>query len=348
MLETIREYALDRLAASGESSEIARRHLAWFRDLAGQAEPHFVELDQVRWADRFDLERDNVRLALWNALESRDAEAGLTLGAPLWRFWLMRGYAREGRQWLEQLLALEPSAPPSVRARALLSLGGLTYWLSDVDATDRAYGAAVGLYREIGDRSGEAEALYDLAYVPVMRAQLEESRDRFEAVMALALQLGRTDIVARSKVALSFHRSAFGDSAAGLPLLEEAVTFFRGSGNVVDLSWTVATIGNAQRMLGHYPDALAAYQESLQLSRAVHNEAGAGAVLRQIGALEASVGHHASAVRLLSASAAVRERTGSSAPNALSQLGDLEGTARVSRRGDIPVDCRGGAGNEPG
>ena len=69
MLETIREYGLDRLSASGESNEIAQRHLAWFRDLAGQAEPHFVELDQVRWADRFDLDRDNVRLALWNALK---------------------------------------------------------------------------------------------------------------------------------------------------------------------------------------------------------------------------------------------------------------------------------------
>jgi tetratricopeptide (TPR) repeat protein len=212
----------------------------------------------------------------------------------------------------------------------LLSLGGLTYWLSDVDATDRAYRAAVDLYRDIGDRSGEAEALYDFAYVPVMSGQLEESRARFEGAMALALELGRTDIVARCKVALSFHRSAAGDSAAGLPLLEEAVTFFRGSGNLVDLSWTVATIGNAHRMLGHYSEALAAYQESLHLSRALHNEAGAGAVLRQVGALEMSVGHHSSAVRLLSASAAVQERTGSSAPVALSQLGDLEGAARTS------------------
>ena len=112
----------------------------------------------------------------------------------------MRGYAREGRQWLEQLLALEPSTQPSVRARALLSRG-LTYWLSDVEATDRAYRAAVALYREIGDRNGEVEALYDFAYVPVMSGQLEESRARFEAAMALALELGRTDIVARSKVA---------------------------------------------------------------------------------------------------------------------------------------------------
>lgn len=330
MLETIRDYGLNRLSASGEAPDIARRHLAFFRDLAEQAEPHFLEVDQARWSDRFDSDHDNVRRALNTSLEVRDADAGLRLGAALWRFWLVRGSTREGREWLERLLTIEPSATPSVRAHALLSLGGLTYWLSDVDATERAYRSAVALYRGIGDRQGEAEALYDLAYVPVMRTQLEQSRAAFEANLTLAREVGRPDLAARDQVALGSLASIFGDHSSALPMLEAAVRFLRTSGNAIDLAWAMASIGSAHRRLGHYPQALEATREALRVNRALRNEAGGGAVLEQMAGLETSLGRYSKAVRLLGATAALRDRTGSTPPSALTQVGDIEGAGRAA------------------
>ena len=117
MLETIREYGRDRLAASGESDEVGLRHLHFYRDLAEMAEPELVGPDQAAFLDRLELEHDNLRDALRRAVDRRYAEAGLRLAAALWRFWFQRGYLREGRAWLQALLALEPDSPSPARAR---------------------------------------------------------------------------------------------------------------------------------------------------------------------------------------------------------------------------------------
>jgi predicted ATPase len=159
MLETIREYARDRLEAGGSLDKIGRRHLQYYRDLAELAEPHFLGSDQVSWLDRFEREHPNVRAALSNALEANDAESGLCLGAALWRFWFQRGYLHEGRSWLEALLALGPEAVSATRAKGYAALGGLTYWLADTDATERAYESAVRLYQKIGDHKAGRGAL---------------------------------------------------------------------------------------------------------------------------------------------------------------------------------------------
>src|SRR3712207_6838756 len=106
MLETIREYALERLEASMEAEEIQQRHLRFYLAFAEAAAPELIGRDQGRWLEQLDREHDNLALALQTAIEERQVEVAARLAAALWRFWWMRGYLTEGRRWLAQVLGM--------------------------------------------------------------------------------------------------------------------------------------------------------------------------------------------------------------------------------------------------
>jgi tetratricopeptide (TPR) repeat protein len=337
MLETIREYGHDRLEADDTLDVIAARHLGYYRDLAEVAEAGFLGPEQVSWLDRFEREHDNVRAALSRALATRDAENGLRLAAALWRFWLQRGYLREGRAWLEAMLALEPDIISPIRVRGFTAVGGLAYWLSDADATESAYEASVRISRQLGDRDAEAEALYNLAFVPVMRGDYPESRRRFEASLALAAEIGRPDLVAQNHGRLGVVEAIGGDPHGGLRLLEEALRFFRSADDRFQIAWTVGETGRVHRLLGQHREARARYVEGLRMHTAARNLPGIGATLDSFAALESENGRHTDALRLMGASAALTSTTGASAPLMFTEVEGVEENARQTL-GDEAVE----------
>ena len=330
MLETIREYGQDRLEADDTVDGIGARHIDYYRDLAEVAEAHFMVPEQVAWLDRFEREHDNVRAALSRVLEVADAgtETGLRLAAALWHFWLQRGYLREGRAWLEALLSLQFEFPSPIRAKAYTALGGLAYWLSDAEATENAYESAVRISSQTGDRDAEAEALYNLAFVPVMRGDYPESRRRFEASLGLATELRRPDLVAQSKARLGVVEAIGGDPQSGLRLLEEALRFFRIAGDRFQIAWTLGETGRARRLVGQLREGRASYVEALQMHRETRNLPGIGASLDSIAALESENGRHTEAMRLMGASATLTSTTGASAPLMFTRVEDVEESAR--------------------
>ena len=117
MLETIREYALERLAARGDGDAVRRRHAEYYLALAEEAEPGLLGPQQREWLERLDAERDNIRAALTWAVDAGEADVGLRIGAALWRFWQLRSLEQEGRERLQELLALG-SGSPATRAKA--------------------------------------------------------------------------------------------------------------------------------------------------------------------------------------------------------------------------------------
>jgi predicted ATPase/class 3 adenylate cyclase len=328
MLETIREYGRDRLQAGGRLEEIGRRHLEYFRDLAERAEPHFVDADQTAWLDRFEREHDNVRAALGRAIDAGEVEDGLRLAAALWRFWFQRGYLREGRGWLDDLLAAGPDNPSAARAKGYTALGGLAYWLSDVEATEAAYASAVRVYAAIGDREGQAEALYNLAFVPVLRRDPEESRVRFDASLALAREIGRSDLVAKSQMGIGLSGVISDDPRAALELFEESLSYFRSVGDQFHIGDVLTGVAQAHRLLGHYQAGRDAYVEALRIFTEARNLPSIGMTLQEIAALESSAGRHIEAIRLIGAADALREATGASAPIVLMRMGTVEADAR--------------------
>ena len=334
MLNTIREFARERLEEDPSRPQIERRHLAYFTDLAEQGERYFLGADRTKWLERFEREHDNVRGALRAAIDAGPVEEGVRLAAALWRFWFQRGYLREGRAWLEQLLRLETDRANAVRAKAYEALGGLTYWLADAEATQVAYESAVQLYRLIGDREAEAEAMYNMAFVPVMREDLDGSRQRFAGSLALAREVGRADLIAKNQHSLGITLREAGDPQAAMSLLEEAATFFRKADDRFQLAWTLGEIAATQHATGEWSTAWTGWLEALGLFADARALPLVGASLESASTFASIEGRHAEAVRLAAAGSALSAATGAAAP------------LMLARRGDAVLAARRAIGNE--
>jgi predicted ATPase/class 3 adenylate cyclase len=329
MLETIHEYGRDALEADGDLDQIAGRHLAFYRDLAQTAETehYFLGDDQQYWLDRFEHEHDNIRAALRWALETRAAEDGLVLAAAMWRFWLQRGYIREGRPVLEALLAMEPDRVSVARSKGYSALGGISYWQGDIEATELAYDSALDLARKLGDLDREAEALYDWAYLPVLRGNVAESIVRFEASIAFALRVNRPDVVAESQNSLGVMLSRIDQPEAAFAMLEQALVHARG-GDRFQLEWTLGQVAQVEWVLGRYRDARMHQLESLRMNAEARNLPGLQASLSSIAALESLEGRHREAARLLGVSRTLSSKSGALAPQIFTQARDVEAGAR--------------------
>ena len=177
MLETVREYALERLAASGELDAVRRRHAEYYIELADAAEPNLRRADQAAWLARLDRERDNGRVALEWCIEQGAVEWGLRLGGALWSYWRVRGEVGEGRTRLEHLLAMPGTEEPSAaRAKVLVGAGAFARQRSDFAGASALLDEAVALARRVGDRRLAAEALNWLVMVACNQSDYERAR----------------------------------------------------------------------------------------------------------------------------------------------------------------------------
>jgi hypothetical protein len=188
LLETIREYALERLEAQGEAEEIGRRHAAYFLALAEEAEPRLAGTEQWAWLDR---ELGNLRAALAWARTVGALELGLRLAVALANFWEERGHVREGREWLESLvrgLAARDDRPrlATLCARALATTAWMAFLQGDYDGAAES----LALYRELGDGSDLAYALGALAGLAADRGEVERARALCEDSVSRFRQLG--------------------------------------------------------------------------------------------------------------------------------------------------------------
>jgi len=174
MLETIREYGLEHLQSIGEAGDAHRQHAAYFLALAEASARYLETADQAVWLDRLELDKDNLRAALRWAVTNGEAEQGLRLGGALWLFWFIRGELGEGREWLEDLLALAgEGADRAARARALLGAATLARYQGDYAAAGSLAHEALNLERELGNRRGVADTMATLGYVALFEGQFE-------------------------------------------------------------------------------------------------------------------------------------------------------------------------------
>lgn len=184
LLETIREFGLERLAESGESEKLRSAHAAFFLSLAERAEPELRQAGQGHWFDVLELEHDNFRAALAWAVEGRQSGVALGIGAALWRFWMTRGYLSEGRRWLERALEDE-TAPLPQRAAALSAAGSLAEHQNDFEPAEALHRQALAAWRAAGDRKNVGAALDSLGNVAHDRGNYEEAIGLHEQALAV-------------------------------------------------------------------------------------------------------------------------------------------------------------------
>ena len=310
MLETIREYAAERLAASGEEGPVRARHASFFAALGDRAELGFHGPEEVTWRRRLEADHGNLRAALaWG--EEHDAELMLRLAGALWRFWWI--HLTEGRAWLKRaLVACDTEVPDSLRVKALGTASIVASMQGDAGSGDTLGREAVALADQSGDLAGRVWGLLMLSFADRCRGDHEESVAHAEAAVAQARALDEDGLPpflrAFTLNRLGHEAYELGNYSRAEAVLEEALESWRRLGNPWGISIVLGKLADVAQARGDVARAATLYGENLDYwSQA--NELGALEILTGLARLVAK-GHAESAVRLFAAAEAVQTRIG--------------------------------------
>lgn len=292
MLETIREYALEQLAASEEAEEIQTTHVAHYLALAEEAEPELNGAEQRAWLGRLEAEHSNLRAVLQRSLERGDQETALRLGGAMWRFWLSQGHLSEGRRWLENALAGDDGVPLSVRAKALNGAGVLAHYQSDYGRAVELCGESLQLSRRLEDKRGIAAALDGLALVARTGGRYAAARGMYEEGREIFRELGDEWSVAHSLHYEGISVWQQGKHAEARPLLEESLKLYRELGDRQGIAGVLHLLRVAQ---DDPATARALCEESLDICREIGDKRGMARGLIGLGEVAYGQGDHAAA-----------------------------------------------------
>ena len=246
LLETIREYGLEALAASGELESTRQAHAEYYFHLAQQAESELVGPQATAWLERLEREQDNLRATMQWSLEpahiQRDPELALRLGQALAEFWMVRGPYREGQIFLEQALTANQEGATVLRARVLRTAADFRNLLDDVDRAEALCQESLALSRTLGDTRSIISGLALLAYIARNNGgHYQLARSLAEESLALARELGEKEIIAERLVDLADQVCVLGEYHEGQPLFEESLALFRELGNKRGLAHCLRT-----------------------------------------------------------------------------------------------------------
>jgi predicted ATPase/class 3 adenylate cyclase len=339
MLETIREYAGELLAATNDEAPTMRRHAEHYLALAHEGESHLTADDQVLWLDRFEHEHDNLQAALRWTVEVGQPERGMAAAAAMWRFWHQRWYLFVGRSWLERLLSAAGAAETAAVAKAHVAAGGLAYWQGEYQAAKRHYEESLRIAQGIGDRAAVAEAIYNLAFTPAQVASTH-SQDEwwadapeqialFQDALARFEELGDVAGVAKTKGNMALILAGTGDLDSAAAMVGEAIESYRILHDRFHLADSLLAYGHGMQLLGRDETARAAFVEALCLVDAADNRAAVAVALDCLAALESKRSRHRDAVRLFGSAQQIRRGVEGGYPLASSAVTGIDPLAEA-------------------
>ena len=264
-LEMVRQYGLERLRQSGEADWLRDRHLAFFHELARRAEPELTRADQVAWLNRLHREHDNLRSALeWSLAAPERRDQSLGLAAALSWFWIKRGYLREGQQWLERALAAGDTAPPALRARALMGLGNMTFFQGDHPRTQRVLEESATLGRAVGDLVVVAISAGMRAMASLEAGNLAECARLADEGRAAGLAVGDGLAQGPSLSCLAYQALYERDFDRAVGLHEENLALMRTHGEKWGMGIVLLDLGLLRIVQQRYEEARALSGEALR------------------------------------------------------------------------------------
>jgi non-specific serine/threonine protein kinase len=290
LLETIREYALERLEAAGETEAVRRRHALWFRDLAEQAAPELQGPHLLAWLDRLEREHANLRAAVRWCQAQGEVELGLRLAGALREFWRHRGQPTEARAWLAALLALPGAGVVSAaRALALYGAGALAYYQGDHAAASALLEQSANTCQELPDLPGRARALGLLSVV-----RLRQDDPAAQALAEEAVALARAAGDAHALDATLYYLGAAiarTSPAEAQAVFAESLALSRKTGDDWSRSAVLGAAAGAARATGDLPAARALYAEALAIRRRLGSPRAVAIVVHNQASLAADEGN---------------------------------------------------------
>ncbi|HLZ60541.1 MAG TPA: tetratricopeptide repeat protein [Ktedonosporobacter sp.] len=314
MLETIREYGQECLDASGENGATKQAAVMYYLTLAERAEPHLASKEQRIWLQRLEQAYDDLRAVLSWLIEQEEATQSLRLACALWRFWWMKGRVTEGRNWLEQALALEQTgeagAMALVRARALSALGTLAGQQGGLEHAERLCRESLTLSRQLGDTQSIITALWMLGY-------MAREKSDYSVAWTLAhesLQLSRdTDNIPGITFSLETLAAVALDQGKyqqARTLIKEGLALSRQVGDNWETARSLWLLALAQLFQGNIVKAQRLFEESLALSREMNDKRGSAYSLVMLGYVAYFQGQQSHMYALMQEALAFHKATG--------------------------------------
>lgn len=283
MLETIREYARERLEFSDDADVVRHRHARYMLELAGAAARELSGADQGAWLNRLESEQDNLRAALHAWRELGEASNALRLAAALWHFWWQRGYLTEGRFWLEATLAAGEDADAATRADAHDGAGALAEAQGDLPAAAIHHEAALDLRRHLGDRRGEARSLIDFGIIADKMGDPHRAVALYQQALTLSREADDRPRIAACLANLGFVLLDLGDHQEAAASFRESSDLFRALDDRRNLSYTLGGLGNLAFLAGDFAGAAAIQEESLRVLRELGDRQGIADAVADLG-----------------------------------------------------------------
>jgi predicted ATPase/DNA-binding XRE family transcriptional regulator len=350
MLETIREYALGRLAERGEIERARLRHAEYYASFAQAAGPELSGPEQNLWLDQVAREHDNVRSALRWTLDRGDAQTAARIAGEMWRFWWVRGFFSEGRAWLDEVLGQSQAIDLALKATVLRGAGTLAHVQGDFLRGQSLFEESLALYREQDDKQGIADVLTSLSNTAMGLNDLGRAQAYLEEGLALYRELGNTHSIAVSLSQLGnvaylaeqhtlagtryaeslalfrelsdTHRAAVvlhnlgevsyyqGEYARARGFHEESLGLFRELGSTYGIAYALTSAGKCAQAGGDSTQAKSLHGEALALFQTMGCKPEVAQCLIGIAHAEVAEGRHERAVKMLGASEAALENLG--------------------------------------
>ncbi len=312
MLETIREYALAKLDEADDAVLVRRRHAAYYLQMADAAEPALAGSEQLAWLQRLEREHDNLRAALAWSIAQDEVETALLLGRALWRFWYIRGYASEGRGWLEAALAKSVGRAAAARARALNSVGVLTWYQGDYVAARQFLEEGLATHRQLDYKLGISSTLNNLGLVALSQGEYERAKPLFDESLAIVRGLGDNTAISATLDNLGRVAMHQGDYALATARCTESLALKRTLGDDRGVAFSLNSLGRIAYLKGD-PAAESLFVQSLRLYQELGSRQGVAEVNGNLGLVALRLGDYSQAARLLRDSLTAHQELGNKA-----------------------------------
>ncbi|HSH21959.1 MAG TPA: tetratricopeptide repeat protein, partial [Candidatus Caenarcaniphilales bacterium] len=269
LLETVRQYAQDKLIESGEAESVHRLHRDWYLALAASARPAFFQGPEPQaWLARLAREHDNLRAALqWTHEDPHGADAELRMVSSLWRFWEIRGHVAEGRNWIEQALERRGGEATELRANALTGAGILAATAGDHDAASSFLEQALLIQRNVGNPTSVAYAANNLANVALERADYARARELYEQAVSVNEAAGDRRSAAFALINLADVAGRTGAYEEAHEIFERSIGTVRSFGDLWGVAYAVGRSAQTWRRDGDLDRSRSLYQEALSIYR---------------------------------------------------------------------------------
>jgi predicted ATPase/transcriptional regulator with XRE-family HTH domain/Tfp pilus assembly protein PilF len=347
MLETIRAYGLEQLEICGEALLLQRAHAEYYLALADTAEPKLKGTEQALWIERLEREHDNLRAALWWAQAQEQVEMGLRLAAALGRFWELHGHLREGRVWLERLLAAAEGSVVAIPvwAKALYVAGRLAYRQGDYAPATPLLQQSLALARAVGDVPEIARTLGTLGILAMAQGDYDGATVLLEESLALRRDLGDRWGLAAGLDDLGTIAHLRGDHERAAVLKAESLDLARAAGDRSQIAIALHNLGWVVHAQGDGRRAAMLFEESLAIRREVGDTRGVATMLCSLGHLVHTQGDESHAAALLQESLILAQAVGDKGIMARC-LEDLADIARAQGRAERAARLFGAAATQ--